>query len=117
MASVMFLVEELHADVNASDNGETGRRRRQQPAQPQRNPSNHSGTIGYTALHNAAARGDNEMILYLVSQGAKADAVTKDGVTIADMANGPRQRIQPYASTLALLETLGAKNNHKCVSC
>ena len=116
MASVIYLVEELHADVNASDNGETGRRN-QQAAQPRQNPSNHSGTIGYTALHNAAARGDTEMIVYLVSKGARTDAVTKDGVTVADMANGPRQRIQPYASTLALMEMLGAKNNHRCVSC
>ena len=116
MASVIFLVEELHANVNASDNGETGRGR-QQGAQPQPNPSNHSRTIGYTALHNAAARGDNEMILYLISRGAEAGAVTKDGISVADMANGPRQRIQPYLSTLALLETLGSKNNHRCVSC
>ena len=33
------------------------------------------------------------------------------------MANGPVQRIQPYPETMKLLETLGAKNNHKCVSC
>jgi hypothetical protein len=57
------------------------------------------------------------MILYLVSKGAKVDAVTKNGVTVIDMANGPRQRVQPYASTIALLEMLGATNNHKCVSC
>jgi len=72
---------------------------------------------GYTALHNAAARGDNAMILYLVSKGARIDAVSKNGVTVADMANGPRQRIQPYPETVALLEILGSKNSHKCVSC
>jgi len=27
------------------------------------------------------------------------------------------QRIQPWPDALALLEKLGAKNNHKCVSC
>ncbi|MBI4471873.1 MAG: ankyrin repeat domain-containing protein, partial [Acidobacteria bacterium] len=72
---------------------------------------------GFTALHAAAARGDNEMILYLVSKGAKIDAVAKNGQTVADMANGPRQRIQPFRDTIALLTALGAKNNHKCVSC
>src|SRR5262249_56888481 len=65
---------------------------------------------GFTALHNAAARGDNEMILYLVSKGAKVDAVSKGGTTVVDMANGPRQRIQPYPETVALLEMLGAAN-------
>ena len=27
------------------------------------------------------------------------------------------QRTQPYPETIKLLESLGAKNNHKCVSC
>ncbi len=57
------------------------------------------------------------MILYLVSKGAKVDAVSNSGGTVADSANGPRQRIQPYPETVALLEMLGSKNNHKCVSC
>ena len=43
--------------------------------------------------------------------------VSKSGVTVADMANGPRQRIQPYPETVALLEMLGSRNSHKCVSC
>ena len=41
-----FLVEELGADVNARDHN------------------------GYTPVHHAAARGDNELIHYLVSKGA-----------------------------------------------
>jgi uncharacterized protein len=98
LAAVKYLVEELHADVNATDNG--GNR-----------------TPGYTPLHNAAHRGDNEMILYLVSKGARADAVARNKMTVADMANGPRERVQPYPETVALLEMLGSKNNHKCVSC
>jgi len=57
------------------------------------------------------------MILYLVSKGAKVTAVTKGGSTVVDMANGPRQRLQPYPETVALLEMLGAANSHKCVSC
>ena len=72
---------------------------------------------GITALHNAAARGDNEMILYLVSRGAKVDVVANSGQSVVDAANGPRQRVQPYPETVALLEMLGAKNSHKCISC
>jgi ankyrin repeat protein len=93
LAAVKYLVEELNADVNATD---------------------HEGN---TALHNAAARGDVEMIEYLVSKGADVKAVNREGKTTADMANGPVQRIQPWPEALALLEKLGAKNNHKCVSC
>ena len=93
LAAVKYLIEELHADVNARD---------------------HEGN---TALHHAAARGDVEMIQYLVSKGADVKAVTREGKTTADMANGPVQRIQPWPEALALLEKLGSKNNHKCVSC
>lgn len=93
MPAVRYLVEQFGADVNAAD------------------------TKGYTAIHNAASRGDNVMIQYLVSKGAKADAVSKNGQTTVDMANGPRQRIQPFPETVALLMSLGAKNSHKCVSC
>jgi uncharacterized protein len=57
------------------------------------------------------------MILYLVSKGANVKAVDREGRTTVDMANGPVQRIQPFPATIALLEKLGAKNNHKCVSC
>ena len=93
LAAVKYLVEELHADVNARD------------------------ADGNTALHNAAARGDNEMISYLVSKGADVKLVNRTGQTTVDMANGPVQRIQPFPETIALLESLGAKNNHRCVSC
>jgi ankyrin repeat protein len=91
--AVKYLVEECGADVNAVD---------------------HEGN---TALHHAAARGDNEMILYLVSKGADVTRVNREGHTTADMANGPVQRVQPFPETVALLEKLGSKNNHKCVSC
>jgi len=138
LAAVKYLVEELHLDVNAADTGGNARINgnvqqaaatpqpqqpgtlapaagQPQPQQQQQAPGRNSG--GFTALHSAAARGDNEMILYLVSRGAKVDAVSKNGVTVVDMANGPRQRIQPYPETVALLELLGAKNSHKCISC
>jgi uncharacterized protein len=72
---------------------------------------------GNTALHHAAARGDVEMIQCLVSKGADVTAVTREGRTTADMANGPVQRIQPFTDAVALLERLGSKNSHKCVSC
>ena len=91
--ALRFLVEELGADVNARDYN------------------------GYTPLHHAAARGDNEMILYLVEQGADVTAVARSGQTTVDMANGPVQRIEPFPETIALLESLGAQNNHRCVSC
>ncbi len=71
----------------------------------------------YTPLHHAAARGDDELIRYLVDRGADPMVVSRQGQTTADMANGPYQRIQPFPETIALLESLGAINNHNCVSC
>jgi ankyrin repeat protein len=93
MRAVRYLVEDLGADVNERD---------------------HEGN---TALHHAAARGDNEMILYLVSKGADVMAVNRAGETTVDMANGPVERTQPFPETIALLEKMGAKNNHRCKSC
>ncbi len=93
LAAVRYLVDELHADVNQID---------------------HEGN---TALHHAAARGDNEMIAYLVSKGGSVMAVNREGRTTADMANGPVQRVEPFPDTIALLVKMGARNNHKCVSC
>ena len=93
LPAVKFLVEELGADVNARDHN------------------------GYTPLHHAASRGDNELIRYLVSKGADVKAVSRSGQTTVDMANGPVQRVQPFPETIALLEGLGARNNHRCVSC
>ena len=93
LPAVRFLVEEMGADVNARDHN------------------------GYTPLHHAAARGDNPLIHYLLERGADVTAVSRRGQTTVDMANGPVQRIQPFPETIALLERLGAKNNHNCVSC
>jgi uncharacterized protein len=93
LPGIKFLVEVAGADVNAVDHD------------------------GNTALHHAAARGDNDSILYLVSKGADVTKVNREGHTVADMANGPVQRVQPWPDTLKLLEKLGSKNNNKCVSC
>jgi len=93
LPGIKYMVEVAGADVNAVDHD------------------------GNTALHHAAARGDNDSILYLISKGADVTKVNREGQTVADMANGPVQRTQPYPDTLKLLEKLGSKNNHKCVSC
>ncbi len=92
LSSVQYLIE-LGADVNQRDFN------------------------GYNALHHAAARGDNEMIHFLVEQGGDVTAVSRRGQTTADMANGPVQRVSPIPETVALLESLGSKNNNNCVSC
>ena len=91
--AVKYLVEELHVDPNVRD---------------------HEGN---TALHDAAARGDNETIEFLVSKGADVKALNRAGETTVDMANSPVSRIEPYPATIALLEKLGAKNNHRCKAC
>jgi ankyrin repeat protein len=106
MPAVRYLVEQCKADVNAID----------QKAGDSTSIL-HSNSRAYTPLHAAAARGDNEMILYLVSKGARVDLVGANGVTVADMANGPRERIQPFPDTVDLLVRLGAKNSNRCVSC
>ena len=93
LAAARFLIEEMGADVNGRDHD------------------------GYSAVHNAAARGDDELIRYLVENGADVTFVSRRGQTTVDMANGPQQRVQPFPSTIALLEGLGAVNNHNCQSC
>ena len=72
---------------------------------------------GYTAMHNSAARGDNETILYLISRGADVNLISRKGQTTADLANSPEQRAQPHPATIALLEKLGSENSHQCRSC
>jgi ankyrin repeat protein len=93
LAGVKYLIEVAGADPNGRD---------------------HEGN---NALHQAAARGDLEMVKYLVSKGTDPKAVNREGQTTADMANGPVQRVQPWPEVLKYLEDLGAKNNHKCLSC
>jgi len=49
--------------------------------------------------------------------GIERRHIVAEGQTTVDMANGPVQRVQPFPDTIALLESLGAKNNHRCVGC
>ena len=93
MPAVRYLVEELDADVNAVD------------------------SRGYRPLHNAAAIGHTEMVQFLFDHGGDVTVVSENGQTVADMANGPRQRIQPFPETIALLLKLGSPFNDNCVSC
>lgn len=93
LPAVQYLVEVHGADVNTRD------------------------LNGYSPVHHAAARGDNALIEYLVAQGADVTVVSRRGETTVDMANGPRQRVNPFPTTIALLESLGAINNHNCQSC
>jgi uncharacterized protein len=109
MATIKYLVEECGADVNARDN------------------------IGYTALHGAAFRGDNDMVLYLVSKGGDITARSQPdkgrdhfggegggnnplGDTVADYANGPSMNTLVFPDTVALVEKLGSDNSHNCRS-
>jgi len=93
LPSVRFLVEEVGMDVNARDHN------------------------GYTAIHHAAARGDNETILYLVEHGGDVTLLSRRGQTTADMANGPVSRVSPIPETVALLESLGSANSNNCLTC
>ena len=93
LPAVRYLVDELGIDPNLRDKD------------------------GYTAIHHAAARGDNATILFLVSRGADVRVISRRGQTTADLANSPEQRAQPHPATVALLEKLGSDNNHRCRTC
>jgi ankyrin repeat protein len=107
LATVKYLVDELGADVNAKDD------------------------MDYTTLHGTAYVGDNDVIKYLVSKGANVKARAKGrlggtqgadtvpegtGDTVADMANGPREKSLLHPETVKLLESLGSENSHDCRS-
>jgi ankyrin repeat protein len=84
---VKYLVEELGVDVNAQD------------------------TSGYTAVMGAAYRGQNDVVEYLVSKGARLDFRTARGWSVTDMANGPSLRTSvplSHPDTVALLTKIGA---------
>ena len=86
--SVKYLVEEHGADVNLPD------------------------SWGYTPLHYASVRGGNDLIEYLVSQGADAGAISRLGQSTADMARGGRAGYfsrPSYPETVDLLLGLGSE--------
>jgi ankyrin repeat protein len=88
LPAVRFLIEELGADVNERDGW------------------------GYTPLHYAAARGDNELVQYLVSKGADVAANTRLGQSAVDMTRGGRSGFftrVAYPETEKLLLSLGAQ--------
>ena len=84
--AVKYLIE-LGADVNARDYN------------------------AKTPLHNAAATGNNELILLLVEHGTDVRVKNRIGQTVVDMANAPHDRVQPYPETIKLLESLGAEKS------
>ena len=107
LAAVRYLADELHAEVNARDDKK------------------------YTTLHGAAYVGDNELVKYLVAKGADVkarasgrlggtqgaeDVPEGTGDTVADMANGPREKSLLHPDTVKLLEALGSENSHDCRS-
>jgi ankyrin repeat protein len=107
LPAVKYLVQDLKLDVNAKDDKD------------------------YTALHGAAYVGDDEVIRFLVSKGANVkarasgrlggvlgaeDVPAGTGDTVADMANGPREKSLLHPDSVRLLESLGSENSHNCRS-
>ncbi|MCG8414423.1 MAG: ankyrin repeat domain-containing protein [Pseudomonadales bacterium] len=85
--AVKYLVEEHGIDVNTLD------------------------SWGFTPMHYAAARGDNDLIRYLVSQGGDVTVITRLGQSTADMARGGRSGFftrVAYPETEKLLLELGS---------
>ena len=85
--TVRYLVEDLNVDVNTLD------------------------SWGYTAMHYAASRGDNDLVRYLVSQGGDVTVITRLGQSTADMARGGRSGFFTrvgYPETVDLLTSLGS---------
>lgn len=85
--AVKYLIEEQGADVNLRD------------------------SWGYTPLHYAAARGDNDLIRYLVSQGADVTVISRLGQSTADLARGGRSGFFTRVAspeTVELLQSLGS---------
>jgi ankyrin repeat protein len=67
--------------------------------------------FGYSTLHAAAYRGDNELVKFLVEKGARLDAVTIFGDNVTDMANAFvafGSLPQEHPDTVKLLIGLGA---------
>jgi ankyrin repeat protein len=77
---------------------------------------NAKDNIGFTALGGAAFVGNLDVIKYLVSQGADLQVKSKNGDTVADMANGLFEKSLPEPEAVALLVSLGVPQPHNCRS-
>lgn len=85
--AVQYLIDEHGADVNTRD------------------------SWGFTPMHYAAARGDNDLIRYLVSKGGDVRVITRLGQSTADMARGGRSGFFTrvgYPETVDLLQEMGS---------
>jgi ankyrin repeat protein len=70
---------------------------------------NATNSMGLTAAHGAANRGSDEILKFLVSQGAKVDVKDKEGRTPLTWAEGvflATHPARPKPSTIALLKQL-----------
>ena len=81
---------------------------------------NTAGADGNTALHVAAARGQDTVIEYLVENGATLDATNDEGQTPLSLAMAGSRRLGdryavPRRSTVELLQRLGAKDGRASV--
>jgi ankyrin repeat protein len=86
--AVKYLVEEHGADVSVPN------------------------SWGYTPLHYAAARGDNDLIEYLLSKGADLSVVSRLGQSTVDMARGGGagyHKRAGFPETVDFLLSLGAE--------
>jgi ankyrin repeat protein len=96
--AALRLLLEAGADIHAKAREDRGRR-----------------TRGQTALHGAAFWGWNEVVEFLVEQGARIDAIDARGMTPIDAAlgraggNGRGSRIDVHEDTAALLAELCRK--------
>jgi ankyrin repeat protein len=71
---------------------------------------------GYTPLHYAAVRGDNDMIGYLVSKGADLHATSRLGQSTVDMARGGGAGFHPRSPQPETVEyMLGLGAEFKCI--
>ena len=76
------------------------------------NDVNAVNSMGLTAVDGAANRGSDDIIEYLVSQGAKLDVKDNEGRTPLDWAHGvflATHPAEPKPSSIALIERLMAQ--------
>lgn len=104
LETIRFLIEVAGANANASDE------------------------LGYSVLHAAAYLGHNDIIEYLVAQGAdlkhRANQISNgssaqstkpgQGDTVADMANGWVEKVLQFPETVNLLIDLGSDFSNTC---